>query len=72
MGKQTNDSNTFTAIGTNIDEVRQKNAQSGMSYNEVKELLAKTTGGHGTQIYSNTDVEEVRKKNQSSKNYSNE
>jgi len=58
---------TFTAAGTNIDAVKRQNERSGMSYNEVKELLAKTTGGHGTGIYSDTNIEEVRKKNQQSR-----
>lgn len=53
----------YTIAGTNIEEVKRKNAQSGMSYNEVKEWMAKTTGGHGTAIYSNTDIEEVKRKN---------
>lgn len=48
-----------TSAGTNINEVKQKNADAGLSYNEVKALLAKT-GGHGTAIYSDTDIEEVR------------
>ncbi|WP_445478476.1 gamma-type small acid-soluble spore protein [Lysinibacillus irui] len=48
-----------TSAGTNINEVKQKNAEAGLSYNEVKALLAKT-GGHGTAIYSDTDIEEVR------------
>lgn len=49
----------FTSAGTNINEVKQKNADAGLSYNEVKALLAKT-GGYGTAIYSDTDIEEVR------------
>ncbi|WP_313470005.1 gamma-type small acid-soluble spore protein [Lysinibacillus sp.] len=49
----------FTSAGTNINEVKQKNAETGLSYNDVKALLAKT-GGHGTAIYSDTDFEEVR------------
>ncbi|MEA0556009.1 gamma-type small acid-soluble spore protein [Lysinibacillus irui] len=49
----------FTSAGTNINEVKQKNAEAGLSYNDVKALLAKT-GGHGTAIYSDTDFEEVR------------
>ncbi|MEO4053333.1 gamma-type small acid-soluble spore protein [Solibacillus sp. CAU 1738] len=53
----------FTSVGTNINEVKSKNAASGLSYNEVKELLAKR-GGHGTAIYSDTNVEEVQKENQ--------
>ncbi|MGJ7922251.1 gamma-type small acid-soluble spore protein [Neobacillus sp. LXY-4] len=56
-----NDGN-YTIVGTNIDEVKKLNAQSGLSYNEVKELLARTTGGQGTAMYSNTDVEESKKK----------
>lgn len=56
-----------TTAGTNIDEVKMKNEQSGMSYNEVKEWLAKTTGGHGTEIYSDTNIEEVKRENQQSK-----
>ena len=41
---------TYTVAGTNIEEVKRLNAQSGLSYNEVKELLARTTGGRGTKI----------------------
>ena len=52
----------FTSIGTDINEVKRKNAESGMSYNEVKAMLAKTNG-QGTAIYSNTDSEEVKMKN---------
>ncbi|ARI78532.1 hypothetical protein [Halobacillus mangrovi] len=57
---------TFASSGTNIDAVKCQNERSGLSYNEVKELLAKTTGGRGTSIYSDTNVEEVRKGNQHS------
>lgn len=49
----------YTVAGTDIEEVKQRNAESGLSYNEVKALLAKT-GGKGTSIYSNTDTEEVK------------
>ncbi|WP_409366967.1 gamma-type small acid-soluble spore protein [Lysinibacillus sp. 38-6] len=49
----------LTASGTNINEVKRKNAEAGLSYNEVKELLAKT-GGHGTAKYSDTNSEEVK------------
>ncbi len=51
-----------TSVGTDINEVKRLNAESGLSYNEVKALLAKT-GGKGTALYSNTDVEEVKRKN---------
>lgn len=30
----------YTAAGTDIDEVKRLNAQSGLSYNQVKQLLA--------------------------------
>lgn len=57
----------YTVAGTNIEEVKQNNANSGMSYNEVKEWLAKTTGGHNTGIYSDTDREEIKRKNNNGK-----
>ena len=66
MENNKNNHDTFTVAGTNIDAVKRQNESSGMSYNEVKELLAQTTGGHGTGIYSDTDVEEVKRKNQKS------
>ncbi|KOP79497.1 hypothetical protein AMS59_07030 [Lysinibacillus sp. FJAT-14745] len=49
----------FTSAGTNINEVKRNNAEGGLSYNEVKKLLAQRGGG-GTEIYSDTDVEEVK------------
>ncbi|MEH7307683.1 hypothetical protein [Neobacillus drentensis] len=30
----------YTKVGTDIEEVKRLNSQSGMSYNEVKKLLA--------------------------------
>ncbi|MFS0638186.1 gamma-type small acid-soluble spore protein [Mesobacillus foraminis] len=53
----------YTTAGTDIESVKQQNANSGMSYNEVKALLARTTGGHGTARFSNTDVEQVKRNN---------
>ena len=49
----------FTSAGTDINEVKRQNAEGGLSYNEVKKLLAQR-GGVGTGIYSDTDVEEVK------------
>ena len=60
------ESGNLTKSGTNIDDVKRLNDQSGMSYNEAKAFIAKTTGGHGTDVYSNTDIEAVRKENQQS------
>ncbi|MDM5335207.1 gamma-type small acid-soluble spore protein [Ureibacillus composti] len=51
----------FTEAGTDIEEVKRKNAESGLSYKEVYELLAKT-GGHNTKVFSDTDTEEVKRK----------
>ncbi len=56
-----NRENKYTIVGTDITEVQHLNAQSGLSYRQVKELLAKT-GGRGTAVYSNTNIEEVRKR----------
>lgn len=50
----------YTVAGTDIEEVKRKNKESGLSYKEVYELLAKT-GGKNTRIYSDTKVEEVKK-----------
>lgn len=55
----TNRNEGKTVSGTDIGEVKRKNAASGLSYNEVKEILAKT-GGHGTSIYSDTNIEQVK------------
>lgn len=52
----------YTVTGTDINEVKRQNAESGLSYNDVKALLAQT-GGLGTSQYSNTDVEEVKRRN---------
>ncbi|GIN57096.1 gamma-type small acid-soluble spore protein [Lederbergia ruris] len=62
----------YTISGTSIEEVKRKNAESGMSYNEALEWIAKTTGGRGTDIYSDTNVEEVKRRNQSSQDYNKE
>lgn len=49
--------------GTNIDAVKRQNARSGLSYNEVKQQLAETTGGHDTARYSDTDIQAVQQQN---------
>ncbi|MFJ8419041.1 hypothetical protein ACIQ7P_09405 [Bacillus wiedmannii] len=36
-----NDEKKYTAVGTDVDEVKRLNENSGLSYNQVKELLAK-------------------------------
>ena len=56
-----------TVSGTDIEDVKRKNAASGLSYKEVMEVLAKT-GGHGTSVYSNTNIEQVKNQIQSPSN----
>ncbi len=63
----TNGNEGKTLSGTDIEEVKRKNAASGLSYNEVKAILAKT-GGHGTSVYSNTNIEQVKNQIQSPSN----
>lgn len=57
----------FTSSGTNINEVKRKNAASGLTYNEVKEMLTRS-GGKGTAIYSDTNSNEVEMEIQSQNN----
>lgn len=38
-----NNQDKFTIVGTNIDEVKRQNANSGMTYNELNEWFAKQT-----------------------------
>ena len=35
-----NTSKKLTVVGTDIEEVKRLNSQSGLSYNQVKQLLA--------------------------------
>lgn len=37
---------TFSSSGTNVSEVKRKNEYSGLSYNQVKEMLTKSNQGH--------------------------
>jgi len=55
-----NDQPQYTVSGTDIEEVKRKNAEAGLSYKEVLELLVKM-GGKNTGMYSNTNVEEVKR-----------
>lgn len=59
---ENNNQKKFTEAGTDIMDVKRQNAESGLTYNEVKEILAKTAGT-GTAAYSDTNIEEVKKKN---------
>lgn len=37
--------------------------KSGLTYNEAKQYITKTTGGRDTKRYSDTDIESVRQEN---------
>ena len=50
----------YTVAGTDIDEVKRLNANSGLTYNELNALIAKT-GGKGSAQYSDTDPAQVKK-----------
>lgn len=52
--------------GVDSESMIEQARKSGLSYNEAKEWIAKTTGGRDTHIYSDTDVEAVRKQNEQS------
>ena len=49
----------YTVAGTDIEEVKRQNANSGLTYNELNELIAKT-GGKGSAQYSDTDSTQVK------------
>lgn len=61
-GPQLKNHQNFTEAGTDINEVKDLNANSGLTYNEVLAEIART-GGKGTAIYSDTNAEDVRKAN---------
>lgn len=52
----------YSISGTDIEEVKRKNAESGLSYKEVLEHLAKT-GGKNTKVNSGTKGMEVENQN---------
>jgi len=62
----TDEGKKYTVAGTDIEAVKEQARRSGLSYNEAIEYIAKTTGGRDTHIYSDTDVETVKKQNEES------
>ncbi|MFC4557748.1 hypothetical protein ACFO3D_05940 [Virgibacillus kekensis] len=54
------------------EEILEQSRRSGLTYNEAKEFIARTSVGRGTNIYSDTNAQEVKQKNeQSMRNKSN-
>ncbi|PID18700.1 hypothetical protein [Sporosarcina sp. P33] len=41
MKEKNSNSDKYTVAGTNIEEVKKQNANSGLTYNEIYEVLAK-------------------------------
>lgn len=58
-----NKQGTYTKSGTNIEEVKKNNAHSGLTYNEIEQLIAEKTGRQDTEIASEQDISNLRKKN---------
>jgi hypothetical protein len=54
-----NEQTRYTVAGTDIEEVKRRNAAYGLSYKEVMAEIART-GGRGTRNFSNTNVDEVK------------
>ena len=54
---------SYTATGTNIEEVKRKNEHSGLTYSQVKQLLAKTVGSESAEFASEHDFSNEKKKN---------
>lgn len=51
-----------------VEELLLQAQRSGLTYNQAKAFIAKTSGGHGTNIYSDTNVEEVKRQIRESSN----
>ncbi len=68
-------SKKFTSVGTDIDEVKRQNAESGPSYNEIRDIIAEHDIGTtpSNQIidhdepkkytWTGTDINEVKRLN---------
>ncbi len=54
---------SFTESGTSIADVKRNNENSGLTYNEVKKVLAQKTGNPDAGSYSQTDIKNVQKNN---------
>ncbi|MDY0395706.1 hypothetical protein ACFSMW_19785 [Virgibacillus halophilus] len=49
-----------------VEELLAQAKRSGLTYNQAKAFIAKTSGGFGTNIYSDTNAEEVKQEIQNS------
>ncbi|MDW0111004.1 gamma-type small acid-soluble spore protein [Sporosarcina aquimarina] len=51
----------YTVAGTDIEEVKRQNANSGLTYNELNALIAERSG-EGSAQYSDADSFRVKRK----------
>ncbi|WP_102692975.1 hypothetical protein [Rummeliibacillus pycnus] len=51
----------FTSVGTDIEEVKRQNAQSGPTYNEIKEIIADNDAGNTFSSNDMPDLDEPKK-----------
>ncbi|WP_019413739.1 hypothetical protein [Paenisporosarcina sp. TG20] len=63
MGNNQNKQGTYTKSGTNIEEVKRNNAHSGLTYNEIEQLIAEKIGRQDAEIASEQDFTNLKKKN---------
>ena len=54
---ENDDEKLFTSAGTDINEVKRKNAESGLSYREVLQMLAR----NNVKYRNNVNGEEISK-----------
>lgn len=47
-----------------MDHLKKQAKKSGLSYNEAIEWMARKTGGYGTHIYSDTNIDKVKQQNE--------
>lgn len=52
----------YTVSGTDIEEVKRNNENSGLTYSQVKELLAKKSGTKDMGSFSQTEIAAVKRK----------
>lgn len=62
MTNNQNKPGAYTQTGTDIEEVKRNNANSGLTYNQVKQLIAKTVGSEQTEFGSEQVFPEQQKK----------
>lgn len=58
--------NKWTNESEHLKALEEQARKSGLTYNEAIEWMTRKTGGYGTSIYSDTDVQSVQKQVQQS------